>query len=89
MGSKSIRPTLATWPRLLDLHLAATYLSVGESTIRDYCCEGLLHPVKLPGTTLRDHNGRVICHGKNRRIVKILIDREELDRFVGSMKSDE
>lgn len=81
-ADRSTRRTIACWPRLLDIHLAAQYLSVGESTVRDYISDGLLHPVKLPGSTLRDQSGRVIAHAKNRKIVKILIDKADLDRFI-------
>ncbi len=75
------------WPRLLDVHLAAAYLSVGESTIRDYCGDGILHPVELPGSTLRNKNGSVIAHAKARRIAKILIAREDLDALIDERKA--
>jgi hypothetical protein len=81
------RQALATWPRLLDIHLAAAYLSVGEATIRDWIADGIISPVRLPGSTLRERNGRVITHSKNRRIAKILIDREDLNGFIESIKA--
>jgi hypothetical protein len=84
--TKSARVALSTWPRLLDIHLAAQYLSVGESTIRDYIGDRILHPVELPGSTLRDKNGAIIAHAKARRIAKILIAREDLDKLVEERK---
>jgi hypothetical protein len=83
------RPTLATWPRLLDVHLAAAYLSVGESTIRDYVAERILRPVELPGSTLRDRAGQIITPASRRRIAKILIDRTDLDGLIESRKGEE
>jgi excisionase family DNA binding protein len=79
--------TLAAWTRLLDIHLAAAYLSVGESTIRDWIADGMISPVRLPGSTLRSRSGRIISHSKHRRIVKILLDREDLNRFIKSIKA--
>ena len=81
------KPTLAIWPRLLDIHLSAAYFSVGESTIRDYVADKILQPVELPGSTLRDKKGNIIAHGKNRRIAKILIDREDLDKLIETRKA--
>lgn len=74
------------WPRLLDIHLAAQYLSLGESTLRDYVADGLLKPVELPGSILRDKQGNVIAHGKGRRLAKILLDRVDMDAFVEARK---
>jgi hypothetical protein len=85
-ADRSIRRALAVWPRLLDVHLAAAYLSVGESTIRDYIRDSILHSVEMPGSTLRDRSGRVIAHSKNRRISKILIDRQDLDKLIDEGK---
>jgi hypothetical protein len=78
MGQNS---KVAVWPRLLDVHLAAIYMSVGEGTIWDWIADGLLQPVQMPGTFLRDKNGRVIARPRSRKIVKILIDRSDLDRI--------
>lgn len=78
--------TLAVWPRLFDVHLAALYLSVGESTIRDYVSAGLLVPVEMPGSTLRDRGGAVIASADRRRIAKLLFDRADLDGFVDERK---
>ncbi len=88
-GDRTTRLTLACWPRLLDIHLSAAYLSVGESTIRDYVADNILKPVSLPGSTLRDGSGRVIARSKQRKIAKILIAREDLDRLVDLVKQTE
>jgi hypothetical protein len=83
---RSTRAIFPAWPRLLDVHLAALYLSVGESTIRDYVAEQILEPVQLPGSILRDKSGSVITHAKARKISKILLDRSDLDRLVRERK---
>jgi hypothetical protein len=80
---------LATWPRLLDLHLAAQYLSVGESTVRDYIADGLLTAVQLPGSTLRDKAGNIVAHARARRISKILLDKADLDKLIDQRKGAE
>ncbi|MBN2321254.1 MAG: helix-turn-helix domain-containing protein [Acidobacteria bacterium] len=74
--------TIASWPRLLDLKTAAAYLSIGARTIEDWIRDGLLEPVPMPGSTIKDKSGKVICTAKSRRICKILIDREDLDRLI-------
>jgi hypothetical protein len=79
---KQISFTLPTWPRLLDIHLAAQYLSISESTIRDYVADKILQAVELPGSTLRDKSGTIVAHAKARRIAKILILKEDLDRLI-------
>lgn len=79
---------MATWPRLFDVHLAALYLSVGESTIRDYVADRILHPVELPGSTLRDRAGQVIASASQRRLAKILIAREDLDALIDQRKME-
>ena len=84
MGNKNTVP--ACWPRLLDLHLAAAYVSVGSRTIEDWIRDGLLQPVPMPGSTLKDKSGAVIARAKARRIAKILIDREDLDRLIAERK---
>ena len=80
------RLTLACWPRLLDVHLAACYLSVGKQTVRDYVVAGLLKPVELPGSILRDRNGKVVASPGQRKIAKLLLAREDLDAFVDERK---
>ncbi len=76
------RVALVAWPRLMDLHTAATYSSIAESTWRDYIADGLIEPVPMPGSTLRDRKGQVIAHGKTRRIAKILLLKEDIDALI-------
>ena len=79
-------PTIAVWPRLFDVHLAAQYCSVGEQTIRDWVVAELLSPVPMPGSTLRDKAGNIIAHAKDRRIAKILLAKEDVDRLIDERK---
>jgi predicted site-specific integrase-resolvase len=74
------------WPRLLNVHLAASYLSVGPQTIRDWVAEGLITPVPMPGSTLRDNHGKKISAAGRRKISKILIDRADIDAFIEQRK---
>jgi hypothetical protein len=87
-ADRSARFSSAGWPRLLDIHLSAAYLSVGESTIRDYVADKILRTVELPGSTLRDKSGSVISRAGARRIAKILIDRADLDRLIDERKAE-
>jgi excisionase family DNA binding protein len=73
---------IAIWPRLLDLKTAAAYLSVGSRTIEDWLKDGILEAVPMPGSTIRDKSGNIIARAKTRKIVKTLIDREDLDRLI-------
>jgi excisionase family DNA binding protein len=66
----------------MDLHSAAAYLSVGTRTIEDWIHDGILEPVPMPGSTIRDKSGNIIARAKTRKIVKTLIDREDLDRLI-------
>jgi len=61
---------------------------VGESTVRDYIVENILTPVPMPGSTLRDRSGNIITSAGRRRIAKILIDRDDLDKLVAERKGD-
>jgi hypothetical protein len=79
---------IAAWPRLLDIHLAAAYCSVGDRTVEDWIHDGLLTPVPMPGSTLRDRSGQVIATAGRRRIVKILIDRGDLDRLIDERRGN-
>src|SRR5262245_60156780 len=74
-------------PRLLDVTGAAGYLSVGVQTIRDWTEEGILEPVKVPGAKLRK-NGQTIAGPRKRSMVKLLFDRQDLDRLVDQLKRD-
>ncbi len=84
-ADRTTRLALA-WPRLLDVELASLYLSVGVQTVRDYAADGILQPVDLPGSTLRDKSGNVVARPRQRKIAKLLFDREDLDKFVEDRK---
>ena len=88
-ADRKTKLTVAAWPRLLDIHLSAVYGSVGESTVRDWIADGLLKPVAMPGSILRDKRGCIVAHGRNRRIAKVLIDRADLDSLIDSCKRGE
>jgi hypothetical protein len=86
---KDKKTQLPIIPRLLDLHLAAIYCSVGERTISDWISDKILNPVPMPGSTLRDKHGRIISRASQRKIVKILIDRKDIDALIDSRKGQE
>jgi hypothetical protein len=69
----------ARWPRLLTVRDAAEYLGVGIFSVRTWVWERLLKPVPMPGVT----------NPRDRRMRKILLDREDLDRFVEQLKAEE
>lgn len=60
-------------PRLLALDDAALYLGVSPWTLRDLIANGTLKRVRIP----LPHNGE---------LRKILLDREDLDRFIEAAK---
>jgi len=76
------------WPRLLDVHLAARYLSVGETTVRDWVACGILRNVTMPGSALREPGGRVVAQPQDRRMVKLLLDIQDLDALVDRLKEE-
>lgn len=43
----------------------------------------------MPGSTIKDKSGNVIARAKARRIAKILLDREDLDRLISARKGVE
>ena len=79
---------VTTWPRLLNVHLAAAYLSIGECVLRDYVHAGILVPVALPGSALRQAGGRVVAGCRDRRMTKLFFDRLDLDQFVERLKEE-
>jgi hypothetical protein len=84
-----VKPEKASpWPRLLDVRTTAAYLSVGESTVRDYVHAGILVPVALPGSALRQAGGRVIAGCRDRNMKKLLFDRLDLDALVDRLKEE-
>jgi hypothetical protein len=64
-------------PRLLGVKASARYLGgISPWTIRTYIAEGLLTPVKLPGSKDKADDLR-----------RVLLDRLELDRLVDTSRS--
>ena len=68
-------------PRLLDMHQAAAYLGCSYWTVRDYVLAELVPVVELPA--LRPREGE----RPRKRLRRVLIDREDLDRFVERLKN--
>lgn len=77
---------MPAWPRLLNIHLAAQYCSVGEATIRDWIGDDLLTPVQMPGSTIR-RKKKVISKASRHHIAKILLDRQDLDALIDGIRS--
>jgi hypothetical protein len=83
------RSPMPTWPRLLDIHLAAQYLSLSKQAIYDYVAAGILTPVSMPGCLLRSRTGgQVIARPEQRRMAKILLDKNDLDRLIDAKKAE-
>jgi hypothetical protein len=72
----------------MDLPTASAYTCLGVSTLRDYVGDGILQPVEMPGSILRDRTGRIIAHAKARKISKILIDKADLDALIDRMREE-
>ena len=68
-------------PRLINLRAGAVYLGVSYWTIRDWCLAGYLPVVDLP--PLRPREG----DRPKRSLRRVLVDREDLDRFIEARKS--
>ena len=68
-------------PRLLNLRQAAAYCGVSFWSLRDWCIAGYLPTVDLP--PLRPREG----DRPKRSLRRVLVDREDLDRFIEQRKS--
>jgi len=42
----------------------------------------------MPGSTLRDKNGKIVVHAGARRIAKILLAKEDVDALIDRLKGD-
>jgi hypothetical protein len=69
-----------TAPRLLSLQQAGQYLGCSYWTVRDYVLAALIPVVHLPA--LRPREG----DRAKASLRRVLIDREDLDRFIESRK---
>jgi hypothetical protein len=85
-GDRKTRLMTGAWPRLLDVRLAAEYLTVGPQTIRDYVADRLLAPVPMPASAERDSHGNLISSPSRRKISKFLFDIRDLDKLVDERK---
>lgn len=80
-------PTLAAWPRLMSLKTSGKYLDVGTRIIEDWIREGILQAVPMPGSAIRSPGGSIVTPAAKRKISKILIDREDLDKLIAERKA--
>jgi len=65
--------TAPVMPRLLDLHVAATYLGISEWTLRDLEAAGTLRRIRIPLPNAGE-------------LRKLLFDRTDLDRLIEAWK---
>ncbi len=72
--------------RLLSLKEAAEYLGVSYWLLRDYIVDGVLTPVRLPGSRLRK-GGRLVASSRTHSMRKIMVDREDLNRLIEDSKA--
>lgn len=69
--------------------MVAGYLSVSPATVRDWLLDGILQPVALPGSCLRNKAGQVVARPSQRRLAKLLLDRHSLDEFIELQKREQ
>jgi hypothetical protein len=56
-------------------------------TVRGWVLDGILRPVRLPGSRLKDKAGKkVICKSTEHRMRKIMIARADLDKLIEESK---
>ena len=79
---------IAVWPEAMDLETIGQYTSTSASTARDWVADGLLEPVALPGTFLRDKTGKVIASPHQRKLAKIIVLRADVDAFLRRCRGD-
>lgn len=71
--------------RLMTLNQAAEYSGVSYWLLRDYCLDGILPIVRLPGSRLKGKKG-IKAHSTEHTMRKIMIDREDLDNLIEECK---
>jgi hypothetical protein len=74
-----------TVARLMSLRQGAEYSGLSYWLLRDYCLDGILPIVRLPGSRLKGKNG-ISCHSTEHTIRKIMIDRDDIDRLIQECK---
>jgi hypothetical protein len=82
------KPALPGWPRLLSLKMSGAYVSVGPRVVEDWLREGLLVAIPMPGSAIRSKGGNIVTPASQRRIAKILIDRNDLDELIERRKEN-
>jgi hypothetical protein len=76
-------------PRLLPYRPAAHYLGISVSTLRDYVHAGILKPVQMPGSLIREDGGRVIAKPQHRAMNKHLFDLQDLNSLIDRLKAEQ
>lgn len=71
--------------RLMTLRQAAEYAGLSYWLLRDYCLDGILPIVRLPGSRLKGKHG-ISCHSTEHTMRKIMIDCGDLDRLIQESK---
>jgi len=84
--TSSAKAAKRTTGRLMTLRQAAAYSGLSYWLLRDYCLDGILPIVRLPGSRLKGQNGGVSCHSTEHTIRKIMVDREDIDRLIQKCK---
>jgi hypothetical protein len=71
--------------RLMTLKQAAEYCGLSYWLLRDYCLDGILPIVRLPGSRLKGNKG-IKSHSTEHTMRKIMIDREDIDQLIQECK---
>jgi hypothetical protein len=78
----SERLPIACWPEAMDLETIASYTSTSTSTARDWVSDGLLKPLRLPGSCIRDKAGRIVTRPRDHSLNKIIVLKADVDAFL-------
>lgn len=72
----------------MNLCVLSVYSGISESTWRDYIAEGIIKPVRPPGSRLRKPGGAVETFAKDHQLRKILVDRLDVDGLIEKWKAE-
>jgi hypothetical protein len=86
-ADRNTRMTLAAWPEAMSLEVGALYSSTSVSTLRDWVADGLLKPLRLPGTFIRAKNGTVITRPRAHSLKKIIVLKADIDELLRAGKA--
>jgi hypothetical protein len=81
--------SIGAWPQAMSLECAAQYTCTSVSTLRDWVSDGLLRPLRLPGTCLRDRGGRVITRPRAHTLNKIIVLKSDVDALLEKARGAE